>query len=235
MVTTQRQQLLFQGCYFFRADAFFQDLRFLKTVPSLKQLFFPEYLLFWSKTSTQQPLLENMKLFRAITFRNSYIFGGAIVQNKDIYRRASFLKQVFPHTISFFRRGKFSKSQFFRKEIFRITYFYQRATFLEWLLVKKTLPIALFRGASTFQKTSSPQLHLLFISQELSELNISYIHFNCGSSRGGCSTAETSKMKRFVIIVNGFKPLTNITKRSILDVVAVLDPPLSSSLRIYYY
>ena len=115
MVTTQRQQLLFQGCYFFRADAFFQDLRFLKTVTSLKQLFFPEYLLFWSKTSTQQPLLENMKLFRAITFRNSYIFGGAIVQNKEIYRRASFLKQVFPHTISFFRRGKFSKKLVFQK------------------------------------------------------------------------------------------------------------------------
>ena len=29
----------------------------------------------------------------------------------------------------------------------------------------------------------------------------------------------------FVIIVNGFQPLTIITKRSILDVVAVLDPP----------
>ena len=43
----------------------------------------------------------------------------------------------------------------------------------------------------------------------------------------------TSKMERFVIIVNGcfvlivngFQPLTIITKRSILDVVAVLDPP----------
>ena len=34
------------------------------------------------------------------------------------------------------------------------------------------------------------------------------------------------KMKRFVIIVNGWKPLTIITKRSILDVAAVLDPPL---------
>ena len=33
-------------------------------------------------------------------------------------------------------------------------------------------------------------------------------------------------MKRFVIIVNGFQPLTIITKRSILDVAAVLDPPL---------
>ena len=29
-----------------------------------------------------------------------------------------------------------------------------------------------------------------------------------------------------VIIVNGWKPLTIITKRSILDVAAALDPPL---------
>ena len=47
------------------------------------------------------------------------------------------------------------------------------------------------------------------------------------SFRGGSRTAATSKMERFVIIVNGFQPLTIITKCSILDVAAVLDPPLS--------
>ena len=44
--------------------------------------------------------------------------------------------------------------------------------------------------------------------------------------RGGSRSAATSKMERFVIIVNGFQPLTIITKRFILDVAAVLDPPL---------
>ena len=44
--------------------------------------------------------------------------------------------------------------------------------------------------------------------------------------RDGSRTAATFKMERFVIIVNGFQPLTIITKRSILDVAAVLDPPL---------
>ena len=39
-------------------------------------------------------------------------------------------------------------------------------------------------------------------------------------------TAATSKMERFVIIVNGWKPLTIITKRSVLDVAAALDLPL---------
>ena len=47
-----------------------------------------------------------------------------------------------------------------------------------------------------------------------------------GVIRGGSRPAATSKMERFVIIVNGFQPLTIITKRSILDVAAVLDPPL---------
>ena len=44
--------------------------------------------------------------------------------------------------------------------------------------------------------------------------------------RDGSRAAATSKMERFVIIVNGFQPLTIITKHSILDVAAALDPPL---------
>ena len=44
--------------------------------------------------------------------------------------------------------------------------------------------------------------------------------------RGGSRAAATSKMKRFVIIVNGFQPLAIITKRSSLDVAAAQDPPL---------
>ena len=48
-------------------------------------------------------------------------------------------------------------------------------------------------------------------------------------SRGGSKTDAPSKMELFVIIVNGFQPLTIITKCSILDVAAVLDPPLPSS------
>ena len=44
--------------------------------------------------------------------------------------------------------------------------------------------------------------------------------------RGGSRAAATFKMDRFVIIVNGFQPLTIITKCSILDVEAALDPPL---------
>ena len=49
----------------------------------------------------------------------------------------------------------------------------------------------------------------------------------------GFRTAATSKMELFVIIANGFQPLTIITKCSILDGAAVLDPPLYIEIRIY--
>ena len=45
----------------------------------------------------------------------------------------------------------------------------------------------------------------------------------------GSRTAATSKVELFVIIVNGFEPLTIITKSSTLDVATVLDPPLTYS------
>ena len=47
-------------------------------------------------------------------------------------------------------------------------------------------------------------------------------------ARGGSRTAATSKIGCFVIIVNSWKPLTIITKCSILDVAAVLDLPLEA-------
>ena len=53
--------------------------------------------------------------------------------------------------------------------------------------------------------------------------------------RGGSRAAAASKMERFVIIVNGFQPLTIITKRSILDVAAVLDPPLEFRYTSYEF
>ena len=44
--------------------------------------------------------------------------------------------------------------------------------------------------------------------------------------RGSSSITATSKMERFVLIVNGWSPLTVITKCSILDVTAIVDPHL---------
>ena len=52
------------------------------------------------------------------------------------------------------------------------------------------------------------------------------MHWQKRIIRGGSRTAAISKMEHFVIIVNGWKPLTIITKRSILNATAVLNPPV---------
>ena len=79
-------------------------------------------------------------------------------------------------------------------------------------------------------KTSFERLKRQFNNCSPKKL-INCSNLNCMESILGLPA--TSKMERFVIIVNGcfviivngFQPLTIITKRSILDVVAVLDPP----------
>ena len=52
-------------------------------------------------------------------------------------------------------------------------------------------------------------------------------------TRSRSRAAATSKMECFVIIVNGWKPLTIITKHSILDAAAALDPPLIACHKKY--
>ena len=50
-------------------------------------------------------------------------------------------------------------------------------------------------------------------------------------NRSGSRTAATSKMEHFVIIVNnGWNPLIIITKSSILDTAAFVDPPLIKTI-----
>ena len=63
----------------------------------------------------------------------------------------------------------------------------------------------------------------------------SIIHEDCCKNifRGGSRAAATSKMECLVIIVKGFRTLTIITKHSILDVAAVLDPSLISNCGIF--
>ena len=54
--------------------------------------------------------------------------------------------------------------------------------------------------------------------------------YHTNSCRGGSRATATSKMERFVIIVNDWKPLTIITNCSSLDIAAALDPPLSCNV-----
>ena len=55
--------------------------------------------------------------------------------------------------------------------------------------------------------------------------------------KGGSRTVATSKMELFMVIVDSWKPLTIITKCSILDIAAVLNRPLvlySCTALLYY-
>ena len=77
---------LFQSNYFDTTDTFSGQLLLQKRCCFLlfqnshffTGVIFSEQLLFWSEISTEQPLLENRKFFTAVTFRNSYFFGGTV-------------------------------------------------------------------------------------------------------------------------------------------------------------
>ena len=74
-------------------------------------------------------------------------------------------------------------------------------------------------GTTTYKVCWNKHMHLTHLTTN-------------NSTRGGSRAAAISRMECFVIIVNGFQPLTIITKHSILDVVAALDPPLSTDCEI---
>ena len=88
------------------------------------------------------------------------------------------------------------------------------------------------KSITCFKKWASEVLFLFFFQDEavykksIFRKNDPTIESQIFYSEGGSRTAATSKIERCVIIVNGFQPLTIITKRSILDVAAALDPPL---------
>ena len=76
-----------------------------------------------------------------------------------------------------------------------------------------------FKSSSIFCKEFDSLMYYTFHPLKI------FLHFFT-ICRGGSRAAATSKIERFAIIVNVFQPLTIITKRSILDVAAALDPPL---------
>ena len=57
---------------------------------------------------------------------------------------------------------------------------------------------------------------------------------NILANRGGSWAAAISKMEGFQVIVNAWKPLTIITKCSILDVAEGLDSPLAKIPKFHF-
>ena len=79
------------------------------------------------------------------------------------------------------------------------------------------------------------KIKLIFVKINCLKVNIvTQSSISNVTGRYGSRDAVTSKMEDFVIIVNGWKPLTIITKRSILDVAAALDPPITGFLKCWY-
>ena len=81
------------------------------------------------------------------------------------------------------------------------------------------------------------QRHTLILASTLSDdSTFEILDHPSNNNWGGSRTAATPKMERFVTIVNGWKPLTIITKHSILDVWAALDQSLNKrgGVCIYY-
>ena len=145
----------------------------------LAVIIFSEYLIFRNETSTEQPLCENRKFFREVTFGNSYFFGEVIAQNKHICRRAPSIEAGTSVQHQLFQKGYIFKKLFFQKRniphylLFLESYLFREATFSKDITFYSS---NLFRRASFSQHTfsdgllfhnyaSSTQLHLLFISQ----------------------------------------------------------------------
>ena len=93
------------------------------------------------------------------------------------------------------------------------------------LFIILSFSILILKNVNIFQLSNSISLNLSNRSVEIDQRYVSL----CVTFRGGSRTAATSKMEHFAIIVSSLQSLTIITKRSILDVLAVLDPPLTLS------
>ena len=70
-----------------------------------------------------------------------------------------------------------------------------------------------------------------FLKSDATVLLYWFLSFLVLQVRGGSRTAATTKVELFVIIVNGCKSKTVITKSSTLDVAAFLDPSLQVVLQ----
>ena len=146
---------------FLPCNCFFEELCFQK-IHSLASVFF-RIPIFRSDTSSQQPLLEKRKFFRAVTFWKSYVFGGRIALNKDVYRGTPLLKQVLLHSISFFRRAAPSKKLVFQKRNIPHFLSFQSGHYIQryYLLQQLPFPQSYFLTTYFFRGVAISQLRFL--------------------------------------------------------------------------
>ena len=155
-VAISTQQLIFRSSYFFKAAVFLSNSLFRTASPSFCRSYFFRNPLFQSETSIEQPLTSlGQLLFRTATF-----LAGDLFRIKIFTEILLFRSRKICTASTFSEEQHFGKSQFFRRAIFRITYFFWSATFLERLLFQKTLPsiTATFSEQTPFRRITILQL-----------------------------------------------------------------------------
>ena len=149
----------FRSSHFFRSSTFFDELLFQNS-HFFAAVIFSEQLLFQSETPTE-PLLENRKFFRVVTFWNSYLSGGGI--QKRYFFEAGTQHQMF-------------QSEFSRKAISRIIHF-----FLESYLFRH----ATFSNDVIFSLAAIFSEEIRFYNilfQKNYHFSTNYVQLKCGSS-----------------------------------------------------
>ena len=130
---------------------FFQNSHFFAVIIS-------EQLLFESETSTDHQPLFNSNLFRAVTFRNSYLFGRETVKKKI---RDTFSKQVLLHIINFLRKAIYWKKLIIQKSNTLYYLLFSKSSFFRAAAFSKDAAfysIYVFRRPAFLQLTFSEEL-----------------------------------------------------------------------------
>ena len=99
---------------------------------------FSRHLIFWSETSTEQPLLLNRKFFRAVTFPNKYFFWWRnYLEERYLQKSLFFEARTSAHHQLLFRI--FEKAKILENKYSALSAFSEKL-FLGQLHVQKTLP-----------------------------------------------------------------------------------------------
>ena len=165
-VTSSTQHLLFRDSYFFRTAAFFS---FFRTATFSQELFFQNSFFVGVKHLQGRHFLRIRSSLRQLLFGAATLLGGT-VQDKDIYKRANFPRQVLLHSINLFRKATFWKNLIFQKAIVRSIYllFPENCLFRAAISSKDATIYS-----SYFFRTVTTKLLFLLIRQELSKLSTS--------------------------------------------------------------
>ena len=126
-VTTSTQQLLFRCSYFFRTAAFspFSEQSLFRRSYFFRIASFSERNFYRAATSWEQEVLYGSY------FSEQLFFSEELFWIKISKKELLFQSRYFCTASTFSEKLHFGKNWFFRKAIFRITYFFWRAVFLE--------------------------------------------------------------------------------------------------------